>query len=100
KNKWALYGKGGMGMLVYAPRLDAGTPLQSNEKLYDGVYFTTQLIGGGGLRLRMAYQHTVCIEGCLHYLFTDRIDGFDKDPVSFNDWMGSIRITFQFMDYW
>ena len=100
KNKWTVYGKGGMGALVYAPRLDARTPLQSNEKLFDGVYFATQLMGGGGLKLRISYQHTVCIEGCLHYLFTDHIDGFDKDPVSFTDMMGSIRITFQFMDFW
>lgn len=95
KHKSTLYGKAGFGALYFNPEPVFNTPLPDNHFLYDGSYLSTNFFFGGGLKLRTSYRYIVCLEATLHYANNDFLEGYDKDPVSFNDVYGGFRITIQ-----
>ena len=95
RNKVALYGKGGFGLMFFSPDLTLTTPLPINHRIYEGSYLNTQVFFGGGMKIRHAYRYMITLEATLHYANTDFLEGYDKDPASFNDLYGGFKITLQ-----
>ncbi len=95
RNKMALYGKGGYGIIFFNPDPEFGTPLPPNHRVYDGSYLNTNFFFGGGIKYRSSYRYIITFEATIHFAFADNLEGYDKDPVSFNDVYGGFRITIQ-----
>jgi hypothetical protein len=95
RNKWTFYLKGGGGVLLYNPTPTFRTPLPDNHILYNGSYSALNIFGGGGIKIRTSYNYMITLEGVIHYAFTDRLEGWDRDFITFNDMYGYFRITIQ-----
>lgn len=94
KNKWAPYGKFGLGFGIFNPNIIEPNPLNNpNLIIYDQTYFLVNYFIGAGIKLRSRYRYSLSIEGTLHFTNLDYLEGFKNSTlVSFNDVYGGVRI--------